>query len=54
MTVSYERPRIQSLSATQILERMGPVQGYDGRTQPVDVLGSSVTPGSTTGRLGRD
>lgn len=52
MTRSYESPRIQSLNARQILERIGPVQGYDGRGTH-ELLDSSLS-NHTPSRISRD
>lgn len=49
----YERPRVQTLHTSQILEMVGPVQGYvGGAPQPFFEFESQAA-GSGTGTLNR-
>ncbi len=51
--VRYERPRVQTLHTSQILEMVGPVQGYVGGAPQPFFEFESTTTSSGQGSLNR-
>jgi hypothetical protein len=52
-TTMYERPRVETLRASEIVEMLGPVQGYSGiggERQNFDTALPGHSQGSTLGR----
>jgi hypothetical protein len=49
MAVKYERPRVDTLRASEIVELLGPVQGYSGSGEPRSIESAMTGIGSASG-----